>query len=114
MIKYYGEVHTSEENICTYEFCATGHANYDEYGKDIVCAAVSILVVTLANRLNELNVKGLEIKLIPGDFSVKCLGHVCDFRIKDAFEFAMLGMSLIANEHRDYVVFEDPKKGVVA
>ena len=24
----------------------TGHANYDEYGKDIVCAAVSSVVIT--------------------------------------------------------------------
>lgn len=26
-----------------------GHAMYDEYGKDIVCAAVSVLVATFAN-----------------------------------------------------------------
>ena len=27
----------------------TGHANYDEYGKDIVCASVSSIVITSIN-----------------------------------------------------------------
>ncbi len=27
----------------------TGHANYDEYGKDIVCASVSAIVITSVN-----------------------------------------------------------------
>ena len=27
----------------------TGHANYDDYGKDIVCAAVSSTVITTVN-----------------------------------------------------------------
>lgn len=102
MIKY-SFTETTKENASEYEFKASGHANYDEYGRDIVCSAVSILVVTLANRLNELKVKGLEIKLIPGDFMVKCYAHVCDFRIRDAFAFAVLGMDLISNEHPEYV-----------
>ena len=35
-----------------------GHANYGEYGRDIVCAAESILMLTLARQLEEL--EGLE------------------------------------------------------
>ena len=31
-----------------------GHANYGEYGRDIVCAAESILMLTLARQLEEL------------------------------------------------------------
>lgn len=27
----------------------TGHANYDDYGKDIVCASISAIVITTAN-----------------------------------------------------------------
>lgn len=30
-------------------FKVTGHANYDEYGKDIVCASVSSIVITSVN-----------------------------------------------------------------
>ena len=30
---------------------AFGHAEYDDYGKDIVCAAVSVLIINAANSL---------------------------------------------------------------
>lgn len=33
-------------------FEITGHANFDEYGSDIVCAAVSILAYTTVNSLD--------------------------------------------------------------
>lgn len=33
-------------------FKITGHADYDEYGKDIVCAAVSMLAYTTVNSLD--------------------------------------------------------------
>lgn len=41
-------------------FKVTGHANYDDYGKDIVCASVSSIVITSINmalRLDESSVK---------------------------------------------------------
>ena len=31
--------------------CVKGHAGYDEYGKDIVCAAVSVLVINTINSI---------------------------------------------------------------
>ena len=33
----------------------TGHANYDEYGKDIVCASVSATVLTTINAILAIN-----------------------------------------------------------
>ena len=33
----------------------TGHANFDEYGKDIVCASVSSIVITTVNGILEIN-----------------------------------------------------------
>lgn len=36
------------------EFYVEGHANYAEMGKDIVCAAVSALTITLENALGQL------------------------------------------------------------
>ena len=35
-------------------FRTEGHAGYAEYGKDIICAAVSILVMTTINSIEEL------------------------------------------------------------
>lgn len=36
-------------------FHVTGHAGYAERGKDIVCAAVSVLTITLYNSLKEMS-----------------------------------------------------------
>ena len=33
----------------------TGHAGYDDYGKDIVCASVSSIVITSVNLIYKLN-----------------------------------------------------------
>ncbi|MBE6161530.1 MAG: ribosomal-processing cysteine protease Prp [Firmicutes bacterium] len=33
----------------------TGHANFDDYGKDIVCASVSSIVITTVNGILEIN-----------------------------------------------------------
>ena len=39
-------------------FSVTGHAGFSEYGNDIVCASVSILVINTANAIEKLtNVK---------------------------------------------------------
>ena len=32
---------------------AFGHAEYDDYGKDIVCSAVSVLIINTANSLEQ-------------------------------------------------------------
>ena len=39
-----------------YTFSITGHANYDDIGKDIVCAAVSILTTAIVNEVNRFGV----------------------------------------------------------
>ncbi len=42
----------NETGICN-GFLVKGHAGYDEYGKDIVCAAVSILVINTINSIEK-------------------------------------------------------------
>jgi uncharacterized protein YsxB (DUF464 family) len=43
----------------------SGHANYDEYGKDFVCAAVSATVLTTINAI--LSIDKSSINAIEGD-----------------------------------------------
>ncbi len=38
----------------------SGHANFNDYGKDIVCAAVSSMVTTTVNNIYVVNPKSLE------------------------------------------------------
>ena len=40
----------------------SGHANFDEYGKDIVCASVSSIVYTTINGILSLDNKAIEVK----------------------------------------------------
>ena len=39
----------------------SGHANYDEYGKDIVCAAVSSTVITTVNGILSIDKNAIEV-----------------------------------------------------
>lgn len=43
-------IRTNEKSICN-GFTINGHAEYNEYGKDIVCAAVSVLVINTINSI---------------------------------------------------------------
>lgn len=40
----------------------TGHANYDDYGKDIVCSAVSTCMITTVNGISLVNDSYLNVK----------------------------------------------------
>ena len=52
----------------------SGHANYDEYGKDIVCAAVSATVITTVNGI--LSIDNSAIEVTEGEkVEIKILKH---------------------------------------
>lgn len=43
-----------------HSFSCAGHAEYDDSGKDIICSAVSILVINTANAIDKLTDSKLE------------------------------------------------------
>ena len=51
----------------------TGHANYDDYGKDIVCAAVSASVLTTVNGIIALDNSILEVNNVLDKMTIKIL-----------------------------------------
>lgn len=53
-----------------------GHAMYDEYGKDIVCASVSTLVISTVNNILSINDK--TIKVEQNDFKI-----IIEYILKD-------------------------------
>jgi len=46
-------------NVKTNHLSIKGHANFDEYGKDIVCASVSSIVTTSVNDMKTVNEKSI-------------------------------------------------------
>lgn len=52
----------------------SGHANYDAYGKDIVCAAVSSTIITTVNGILSLDDKSIEVN-DDNPLTIKILKH---------------------------------------
>lgn len=82
-----------------------GHANYAEYGKDIVCAAVSALCQTLMNALAAYTDDDISVRASPGDSMILWRGR----QSKEAALLTMSfldGMRDIAETYPDYVKYE--------
>ncbi|MGE5456678.1 MAG: ribosomal-processing cysteine protease Prp [Ignavibacteriales bacterium] len=52
----------------------TGHSNYDEYGKDIVCAAVSSIVITTVNAIMKIDKECINF-IQSDDLNIKVIKH---------------------------------------
>lgn len=74
-----------------------GHANYAEFGKDIVCSAVSVLVQTLIQSVESLTTDKIEYNMQPGAVDIKfwCLSDHSKVLI-DAF---FIGIKGVAEAH---------------
>lgn len=78
------KVKLTKNGDCLNKITISGHANYDEFGKDIVCASVSSTVITTINILFSLdkdsisydNTKGLIIDILKDDDTTKKIINV--------------------------------------
>ncbi len=52
-----------------------GHAMFDEYGKDIVCAAASTIVITSINAILRFDEKAISYELSSEGISIDILKH---------------------------------------
>lgn len=82
----------------------TGHANYAPHGQDIVCAAISALVQTLIQSIEDLCTDTISYHLQPGNVEIKHnpLSHEAQV-LFDAF---MIGVYMIADRYPKNVVVE--------
>jgi len=53
----------------------TGHANYDDFGKDIVCASVSSIAITTINAIKRFDNDSLTYEEKDGYLNIKILKH---------------------------------------
>ena len=88
-----GDIHT---------LSVVGHANYAEYGKDIVCAGVSALVQALVGWIEENSWKVECISVDPkeGEVIISCEGGE---EIAAVFNMTSVGLEQIAQSYPDYV-----------
>ena len=82
----------------------SGHANYAEIGKDIVCAGVTALTQTLIRSLEDLTRDEIEYAVSPGraDIHYRNLSEEGKLLVDSFF----IGISLIANEFPECVRIE--------
>lgn len=82
----------------------SGHAGYAAAGKDIVCAGVTALTMSLVKSLNDLTEDKIEYEISPGRVDIHC-GNLSEagMLLVDSF---FIGICLIADEFPDYVRIE--------
>lgn len=79
----------------------TGHANYAEMGKDIVCSAISTLTQTLIQAVEQLTEDKIEYSISPGKVDIKfwCLSGETKTLINAFF----IGVKMVADGYPDNV-----------
>lgn len=94
-------------NPIEYELSISGHANQNEKGKDIVCAAVSILYFTLVESLSEFGdvYEGkIEYEFEDGNGRVKVTPKAeYEQNISIVFYTILNGLALLANEYPQFI-----------
>lgn len=86
------EIHRHKDGIKM-----SGHANYAEHGKDIVCAGVSALVQTLIQSIEELTADQIQYSMQPGTVDIKFgdLSEHAQLLVSSFF----VGVEMIASEY---------------
>ena len=83
------------------EIKVSGHANYAEEGKDIVCAGVTALTQTLVKSKEDLTEDKIEYDISPGRADIK-YGDLSE-KAKTLVDSFFIGICMIADEFPDYV-----------
>ena len=69
------KVEVSKKNIVI-----SGHAMFDDYGKDIVCASASSIVITSINGILRLNDKSLKYEISKDKLSIEIINETDEVR----------------------------------
>lgn len=75
-----------------------GHAGNVESGKNIICAAASIIIITLAEVIEE--------EIASNDYGYSEISCARSEKNDAAFEFALCGLGLLAEHHPEEVHIE--------
>ena len=80
-----------------------GHAEYGEYGKDLICASVSSILFGFMNALDELQ-ENVEIKQAENRITVT--DHSGSVAIQDYFELVIIQLKTIEESYGDFIKVE--------
>ncbi|WOO88063.1 ribosomal-processing cysteine protease Prp [Mollicutes bacterium LVI A0039] len=81
----------------------TGHAQFAEAGSDIVCSAVSMIMYTIANKLDDLD-KFITIEIDEEDGGYMQIEVVkSDDETKLLMDTLILGLEMIKEQYNEYI-----------
>ena len=81
----------------------SGHAEYGEYGKDLICAAVSSIMFGLMNALDVLE-ENTEIRQSENRISI--VDHSSSDVVRDYFELVIMQLKTIEASYGDFIRVE--------
>lgn len=84
----------------------SGHANSDDYGKDIVCAAVSVISQTILLGISEILKDDLNYSIKKGDLSFEIpdkMSYEDELRVNALTHTLILGLQNIKNNYKNYI-----------
>lgn len=88
----------------------TGHAKSDEYGKDLICAAVSALALTMAANVGNMASRGCVTepvtKLEEGNAEISCKART-RYResVRQVFMSVCVGFEILATQWPEYISY---------
>ena len=80
-------------------FQSLGHAGYSEHGSDIICAAVSVLVINTINSITELTDDDIEVEADENKGLIKCMLNNPSDKTILFMESLLLGLNGIVNDN---------------
>ena len=80
-----------------------GHAEYGEYGKDLICASVSSILFGFMNALDELQ-ENVEIRQSENRITVE--DHSGSGTVQDYFELVIIQLKTIEESYGDFIKVE--------
>ena len=97
-------------------FDAEGHAGFDNKGKDIVCAAISVLTINTVNSLEEINHEDVSADVKDGNLVVRLKSNK-ESSSQTLIESLILGLKSIQEEYGNKyvkVVYKEENANVKA
>ena len=91
------KVDLTKENVIT----ISGHANYDDKGKDIVCASVSSIVITTINAIIEINPDAIDYSDLDNEIIIRKLKE--DEIVNKLLNNMILLLENLEKDYKDYI-----------
>lgn len=86
-----------------YSLNVSGHAESDEYGKDLICASVSSIMFGFMNALDELN---LDIDIQQLNNSISITNHSDSLVVQNYFELILIQLKTIEESYGQFIKIE--------